>query len=198
LEIPVRVFGFNRVTSIQFSLEWDPARLDFTGVDHFRLPGLGWGHFGTARALLGRLSFSWDDSQGRAITLPDGAELFSVQFRPRGDGGVGLRFSDDPPGREVSVDLRIARFEAVDFGGADSGRSDPAIAFAGFETLESGNVFSFSFATRAGADYVVEFTDDLITAAWETLAELNGDGNVQTVRDRREHGRQRFYRVRIR
>jgi hypothetical protein len=56
--------------------------------------------------------------------------------------------------------------------------------------------FSFSLATREGANYIVEFTENISSADWHVLERLAGDNTAHLITDSRPEALQRFYRVR--
>ena len=51
--VPISVQGFIRVTTVQFSLEWDPTEVQFTGATEFGLTGLAADNVNTNRAAAG-------------------------------------------------------------------------------------------------------------------------------------------------
>ncbi len=108
--VPVTVSGFAGVTSAQFTLEWDPAEMEFAGVRDFGLPGLSEQNFGSSLEMVGthstasmnssdkngtrwngslpgslieqrQLTFSWDDPNGIGANVQDGRALFQVEFK---------------------------------------------------------------------------------------------------------------------
>ncbi len=82
--LQVLVDGFVDIESFQFSLNWDPATLQFTSIGSFNVPNLNASNFGTTPDLTnnGQLSVSWNDPLGQAniVTLADGSSLFEVCF----------------------------------------------------------------------------------------------------------------------
>jgi hypothetical protein len=108
--LPVRTEGFEAVTSLQFSLKWDPKKLDFMGVDGFQLPGLGTGNFNVQGVQNGFLSLSWDPQTGQGVDLTGLAQLFQLRLKVLAPGGVTaeVAWSDLPTSIEVTID-----FEAV-------------------------------------------------------------------------------------
>ncbi|MBK9335776.1 MAG: hypothetical protein IPM98_03975 [Lewinellaceae bacterium] len=83
--IDVTVQGFSDVSGVQFSMEWDPAVAQFTGVGNFNLPGLDAANFHTNPA---GMSFCWwTDVLAGGRTLPNGSVLFSLTFTLVGQPG---------------------------------------------------------------------------------------------------------------
>jgi hypothetical protein len=62
----------------------------------------------------------------------------------------------------------------------------------------SGGSVNFSFATVAGAQYVVEYTDQLAPPQWHELQTIPGTGSSVGFADPAPVGPQRFYRLRVR
>jgi hypothetical protein len=62
----------------------------------------------------------------------------------------------------------------------------------------SGGSVNFSFATVAGAQYVVEYTDQLAPPQWHELQTVVGTGSSVGFADPTPAGPQRFYRLRVR
>ncbi len=52
------------------------------------------------------------------------------------------------------------------------------------------------FATSAGVLYVIEFADSL-SAPWDTLQAVTGDGTAKTITDPLSGRPQRYYRLRV-
>ena len=88
------------VTNIQFTLQWDPAILDFVEVQNLNttLPALDNGSFNTAQTGSGVLPFAWLDFLGASNTLPDGSVLFEVCFEVIGSLGQSspVDFTNNP------------------------------------------------------------------------------------------------------
>jgi len=108
--LPIRADGFPPITSLQFSLRWDPKQLEFVGVDGFQLPGLALGNFNIQGVQNGFLSLSWDPQTGLGVDLATIAELFRLRFKVLAAAGATaeVALSDAPTPVEVTVD-----FEAV-------------------------------------------------------------------------------------
>ena len=80
--MPLRVFNFQNIESIQASVNWDPNIAQFNSIGGFGLPGLGNGSFGINSVDEGKLSFVWfDDTTNSPATLQDGSSLFELCFQ---------------------------------------------------------------------------------------------------------------------
>ena len=79
--VPVSVNGFTNLSSLQFSLHWDPTAADFVDVEQFGLPYLTTNWFGTTETNSGALTMLWYDLSGYGTnSVPDGTTMFAVRF----------------------------------------------------------------------------------------------------------------------
>jgi len=101
VSIDVSVQGFNDVLGLQFSMEWDPAVLQFDQVNNLNLVGLVPGSLNSTST---KLSFCWNnDVFLGGLTLPDGTNIFSLQFTiiGAGSGVTPISFVQTPTKFEV-------------------------------------------------------------------------------------------------
>jgi hypothetical protein len=194
VRVPVAVNGFSRVTSAQFSLEWDPAVLRFLGTGSYGLKELSPACFGTTLTERGRLAFAWYDPEASGVTLADGTVLFSVSFEVVGKAGsasaVAVRISPTP--EQVSVGFGLANFVSKE--------GSVAVAGPGVEVSNlryDNSAFRLSVPTEKGRSYTLEFTDSLTPAKWRALPAVAGDGTVTVLVNPAVTNQQRFYRVRV-
>ena len=112
--IPVTVMGFSNVSSIQFTLQWDPTVLESVSTGAYALSGLSSENFGTAFTSDGKLTFSWDPPNSGGAALADGLAIFNVTFRVVAKNGVStpVAIVDDPTVREVTVNSEAADFKS--------------------------------------------------------------------------------------
>jgi subtilisin family serine protease len=195
VEVPVSVSRFSHVTSVQFSLEWDPAAWELTEIGRFGLPRLGEENFGRALAGHGKLTFSWDDPAGYGVTLPDGEEVFRLSFTPKATGApLSAHFGDEPTLREVTVNGSPVLWRTEDErGGLASGDMPLKIE----STIQNGERrIRLIIPTVPGRNYILEFTDALPPAEWRELERIAGDGAEHVLIDEAAAESQRFYRVR--
>lgn len=90
--VEIKANGFDRLTSMQFTIQWDNAILDFASVspNSNEIPSLSIGSFGLpdeANVPDNRMTFSWSyvPTSNPGWDLPDGTTLFSVCFDIIGD-----------------------------------------------------------------------------------------------------------------
>ncbi len=203
IRVPILAGGFKRVTSVQFSLQWDPAVLQYAGVANLGVPGVDENSLGTAHCEQGKLAFSWDDPQAMGATLPDGALLFTALFKAVKANGASttVAFGDNPTLREVSVDAASAGFLAQN-GDITLPLPGPDFALVPLPQVSSsigvGKMFSIAVPTVSGKTYILECTDSLTHGDWKVVTEVVGDGTVKVISDPAASSPQRFYRVWIR
>lgn len=102
--------GLQRMLSMQYSLQWDPKVLAFSGVTGFKLPFLTKENFGTQVASSGTLTCMWIDNNLKGVTLPDGSALYQVCFKVVGKSGStsSLKFVSKPtPFEAVNYQERL-------------------------------------------------------------------------------------------
>ena len=193
--VPVRVSGFHRATSAQFSLGWDARVLRYAGVGAFGVPGLGAENFGTVFAEGGKLAFSWDDPAGTGLEVANGTALFTVYFDVIGSAGSvsPVTFGDAPTVREASVDLAPGAFAGGD--GQVMVVGDRPVISCGGEAAKG--TFRISVPSIRGRHYLLESADSLSGANWRAVGTIIGDGTVKVLPDPTATNHQRFYRVRV-
>lgn len=153
--VEVTVQGFTNIAGMQFSLNWDPAFLRYSGVGAFNLSGLTEGTFNADDATNGKLGLQWLDPSSSGITLTNGTRIFQVCFDILGSGGSrSVQFTNDPVAIEVidGDDMRVTFAKkdgtvTVDGGGGGSDCDAPGFALAASE--ENGS---------QGAQTCVDFT----------------------------------------
>lgn len=187
--------GFHGVTSLQFTLVWNPAELAFEGVSQFGLPNLSESHFGTCQAERGRLSFAWADTSLKGATLAVGESLFSLRFRGLADNiKTPMRFGAEPtPALAVKGFLPVA-LSLLRYGG--NAAQGAKIDFD-FVRTETGSTKIFlAVWCEEGARCYLECADQLPTAEWKTIDEQPGQGGWIRFEDSSAKNQSRFYRIR--
>ena len=117
--VPVTVASFQQILSTQYSLNWDPNLLTFTGFKNFQLPGMGAGNFGTPLAPKGILTCVWIDETLKGVSLPDGTAIYEVCYEisaNAGNQGIPINFSNQPTPYE-SVNLQEQLMEIIPING---------------------------------------------------------------------------------
>ncbi|MDH3651178.1 MAG: cohesin domain-containing protein, partial [Saprospiraceae bacterium] len=108
--VDISVDGFTDIAGMQFSLNWDPAFLEFQGVGQFNLSGLNDGSFNIADVGDGKLRLQWLDPASAGVTLAAGTNIFQICFEILGTTGTrSVQFSNDPLPIEIvdADDMRV-------------------------------------------------------------------------------------------
>jgi len=109
--------GFKDIAAAQFTLNFDPAVIDFTSIENINWPGVTeGGNFGVSGAANGEITFVWFDQNAMGIDIADGTVLFEVCFKAIGSGGQmsQLTFGNDPRPIEFSDgDGNLVDFSSV-------------------------------------------------------------------------------------
>ncbi|RMG79229.1 MAG: hypothetical protein D6714_16725, partial [Bacteroidetes bacterium] len=101
----ISVNGFTDIVSMQYSMSFDPTKLEFQSVQiPGTLNGLAVSNFGTSNAANGTITLSWLDPNVSGITLADGTVIYQLCFKAIGNCGDGtnLSFTDSPTTIEVT------------------------------------------------------------------------------------------------
>ena len=114
--LDVQTANFNALLSMQYSVKWDPALLQFKSVQGFRLPGLGPEDFGAHRTAEGILTAVWIDENLQGITVNDGDTVYQICFQAIGASGqrAEVNLSDGPtPFEVVNLKEEVVGLEGV-------------------------------------------------------------------------------------
>ena len=101
--VDVNVSDFNRIVSMQYSMNWDPKVLQFEKVTNFNLKDLGGENFGLKQVAKGNLLLAWYDTSVQGVNLPSGTNIYQVVFRVIGaDASKSkIKFSGNPLATEI-------------------------------------------------------------------------------------------------
>ncbi len=80
IEAKFLVYNFEDILSMQFTVQWPAADLQYASVGVFNLNGLSPANFGTVLTNDGKLTFSWSDPNTNGLDRPDCSAIFSVFF----------------------------------------------------------------------------------------------------------------------
>lgn len=97
VRVPLLVSGFTNVSTMQWSMHWNPDIAMFVKVMQPGLPGLNNANFGTYAVNTGALTCSWDSLTTLPQSLPDGATLLVIQFQIKKQGQSSFIRIDDIP-----------------------------------------------------------------------------------------------------
>jgi len=201
--VSIHADGFPPVTSLQFSLRWDPKQLEFVGVDGFQLPGLAAGNFNVQGAQNGFLSLSWDPQTGLGADLATLVKLFDLRLKVLASAGstAEVGWSDVPTPMEVTVDFAAVAADRV------AGRvtvpggplvTPESLALRVVGPMVAGRM-ELEIRAPKGVTVSLEASVDLNT--WNETQSLTGQGSAQpltlTPAMAPEEGT-RFWRLRVR
>lgn len=101
--VDVNISDFEKVVSMQYSMNWDPTVLQFEKVQNFKLKDLSQENFGVKEIRDGNLLMAWFDQSVQGVNLVDGTNIYQVVFRVIGDSAAKskIRFSGKPLVTEV-------------------------------------------------------------------------------------------------
>ena len=104
-DIDVTVSAFNSIVGMQFTIQWDPAKLYLLEVTNFNLPDLDISQFGNIAANLdlGKLPVLWDDDSLLGVSVPDGTVIYTLRMQATGIVGdtIPLKFATSPASTEL-------------------------------------------------------------------------------------------------
>ena len=99
--IDVSVMDFTDITKTQYSINWNTDELEFSGITNINTTNglnLSEANLDISDVANGNLVFSWEDPNGQGMTLPDGMQFYSIEFKaliPEG-GIANVRYSNSP------------------------------------------------------------------------------------------------------
>ena len=100
VDVNISVSGFNDISSMQFSVNWDSTVLDFKALDNLSdvLPGFSTQEIGLVETSSGAVRVAWFDNSTMGITIPDNTQLFTLQFELIGEAGTNsaVTIADQP------------------------------------------------------------------------------------------------------
>lgn len=104
--IPLVAKNFDKITSFQFSMSWDPSQLVADTIINSIIPSFSSKNYNLGpfanSSIEGAITFAWFDPQVKGVDLPDGSTLFEVCFTAIGDdAAVEVLISNHPTPIEV-------------------------------------------------------------------------------------------------
>lgn len=96
--LPVKVYNFQDMLSMQYTIQFNPEKLQFVGVVNQQLPYLTTNNFGLHSAQKGMITVVWIDNSLKGVTKEEGDDVFTLCFRVKADVGEELevKFTDQP------------------------------------------------------------------------------------------------------
>ncbi|MEL6945313.1 MAG: cohesin domain-containing protein, partial [Bacteroidota bacterium] len=172
--------------TLQFSMAYDDALLDFAQVQNFGLPDLGNGNFNTATD--GEVTFSWANMDGGSTSLGNNTRAFDICFGLLGteDETTDVTIENSPLAEEamrvevgnVGIDATNGTVTIRGSGGGGGGTSDEFRIYASEESAGVGgsvclDVQVDGFANIAGLQYSMNWNTSVIE--FEEITNINSD-----------------------
>ena len=85
IDVPIKVNGFNKIINSGGSISWDTSIIKYSYISNYGSSALGSISFNVSPA--GYLSFNWNDSKLKGVTIPDSTLFFTVRFVITGSFG---------------------------------------------------------------------------------------------------------------
>ncbi len=87
--VNVKVLDFTDIVSMQYTMEFDESKWQYSSVQGFNLAGLSAANFGVNQVSTGRISFSWLDPNTTGVTLTDSTTIYQVCLNAIGANACG-------------------------------------------------------------------------------------------------------------
>ncbi len=175
IEVNFEVDNFIDIISVQYSVNWDPAVLEFRTIKNYNasVPGLSPSVFGTPQSLLdqGKFTLAWIESSITPITIPNGSLFYTVEFEVIGtecqSSFVGI--TDDP------LEIEVAEVGEEEVGLIANNGS---VSIPGAACPENIQFIGNSVVGACGGTTCIEFTVQNFTTVGAMEFSLAYDPNV--------------------
>jgi hypothetical protein len=108
--LPVNLYNFRNMLSMQYTIKFDPNQLHFIGVIDQKMPYMNTSNFGLHNAQKGEITVVWIDNSLQGVTKAEGESAFTLCFNVKADAGeeIEVNFTDQPtPFESVNVNEQI-------------------------------------------------------------------------------------------
>lgn len=101
--VDIKASQFTNLLSTQYTLSWDPAILQYKGIQNIGLPHVSQQNFGGNRLKEGLLPFVWIDNALKGVTLSNNSTVYTLCFDAIGEAGQSsaIKFVEKPTPFEV-------------------------------------------------------------------------------------------------
>ena len=190
--VDISVENFDSITTMQYSMNWDTAILQFEHTQNYNLNDLNTGNFGTTQTSFGRLTFSWSNPLLNGISLIDGTLIYQVCFTALNcaDSQNLFSFSSLPLGIEITamIDGTLQEIPSVFSAGSIAVTSADFLANVSVVNTSCGqsNGTATVTASEGSGNYTYQWSNNSMNA---TLTGLDAgtysitvsDGGCQTI-----------------
>lgn len=172
-EIEVSVSNFESLVGMQFTIQWDPAKMHLLEIFDFNLPELDSTNFGIIAVNLdeGKLPVLWDDDSLVGVTVPDETVIYKLRMQATGTVGdtIPLIFAAGPASTEL-VDNGLNPVPVIEVEGQ--------VIFediVGIKQLEKSNIQSLAIYPNPFTDFTtIEFELQETTNTTLIITDLTG------------------------
>ncbi len=108
--------NFRRILSTQYSIQWDPAVLAYSGLTNFKLPYMTKENFGVQAVDKGLITCMWIDNSLKGVNLVDDSSLYQICFKVVGKSGSAssIKFTQKPtPFESVNLEEKLVTIQPV-------------------------------------------------------------------------------------
>jgi gliding motility-associated-like protein len=175
--VDIKVNDFIDIVSMQYTMEFDKSKVQFTGIQGLNLPGLAQANFGTNQAGNGILTLSWLDPDVAGVTLQNGTVIYQVCFNAIGPNSCNTSSQFKFSSSATSIEVTDKNGNVVPWQGipgnitiCDTPPQGGLEIFASKETAPSGtqacvDVMVKGFTNVVSAQYSMHFTNTIIKYA---------------------------------
>lgn len=106
--IPIDVSNFNDLTTLQFSMNWNPSVFEFVGINPTGdLAGLALSNFELTLSDIGVIGMTWNSDDVNGVTIADGTTIFELCLKAVGErlSCTQIDISSTPSAFEVRSSL---------------------------------------------------------------------------------------------
>lgn len=167
--VDVTADGFTDILIAQFSIQYDPAKLQIVSSGNYNLSGLTSENIklpGDGNVPSGRVTFSWNDPGNNSVTIPNGTKIFQLCFNAIGTGTTTVSFVDTPTPIEVrngagEIQAFNSKSGTITINGTGGGNSDTFRMLIEDKTADAG--------TQVCVNVSVEGHNDIISWQYDLL-----------------------------
>jgi hypothetical protein len=105
--VQVKVKNFKEIMSSQYSIHWNPLKLEYASISELGLPALSLTDFGYQGTQNGTLVTAWFDPTIKGVTLADDKVIYTINFKALSSGSIDLYFAGYPVEKEITSGINF-------------------------------------------------------------------------------------------
>jgi PKD repeat protein len=106
IHVSLEAVDFTNINSIQGTIQFDPAKLTYSSISFYGLPGMNSSNFGVSQVSSGKLTFVWYDPNLEGINMTNNTPLFTISFTALcNSGNTSISLVNIPTTIEVTDSL---------------------------------------------------------------------------------------------